>query len=190
MIIAVDFDGTLHDGVWPSIGAPAPDATEIMRQLKADGHYLIIWTCRVGDRQTEMVNWLLEKGIPFDRINDNCLDVIKKYGSNPRKVYAHFYIEDRQVGGLPAWNEIYDEACLMEANYKTGLTQKSLNKTGIKIGSRFRDRENGDKATVTNIFTAYPDGVATLYMEVKFDADEDTCVLCFDRFEDYYELIK
>ena len=46
MIIAVDFDKTLHLGEWPNIGIPAPYAVEVMQKLKADGHYLIIWTCR------------------------------------------------------------------------------------------------------------------------------------------------
>lgn len=123
MIIAIDFDGTLHTGHWPEIGSPAPYAVEMMRKLKADGHYLIIWTCRYGDQQTEMVNWLLEKQIPFDRINDNIPGQSERYGSNSRKIYAHLYIEDKQVGGLPRWDEIYEEVCLMEANYKAN-TQK------------------------------------------------------------------
>jgi len=65
-----------------------------------------------------------------------------------------------------------------------------MNNTGVKIGSRFKDKKNGDKAIVMDIFTAYPDGVATLLMEVKFDVDDDICVLGFGDFEDYYELIK
>ena len=62
--------------------------------------------------------------------------------------------------------------------------------TGIKIGSRFRDKENGDRATVMDIFTAYPNGVATLLVEVQFDDDDDVRTLGFDCFEYYYELIK
>lgn len=118
MIIAIDFDGTLHLGQYPEIGLPVPNAIKAMKQLKADGHYLIIWTCREGDRQTEMVNWLLEKGIPFDRINEHLPGSWEPYGYKARKVYAHMYVDDKQVGGLPPWDEIYEEACLMEANYK------------------------------------------------------------------------
>jgi|GEM_PF-5042163 len=65
-----------------------------------------------------------------------------------------------------------------------------MNNTDIKIGSRFKDKENGDKATVMDIFTAYPDGVATLLMEAKFDVDEGTCVLDVGCFEKYYDLSK
>ncbi|MDR1681899.1 MAG: hypothetical protein LBS25_00705 [Candidatus Symbiothrix sp.] len=108
MIIAIDFDGTLHTGNWPEIGAPAPYAKAVMQLLKEEGHYLIIWTCREGARQTEMINWLLEQGIPFDRVNEHKPGAAELYGSASRKVYAHLYIDDKQVGGLPAWPEIYE----------------------------------------------------------------------------------
>ena len=118
MIIAIDFDGTLHTGHWPAIGSPAPDAAKVMRKLKEDGHYLIIWTCREGERQTEAINWLLEKGIPFDRINDHLPKTTEIYGYSSRKVYAHLYIDDKQVGGLPTWADIYDWANELDAKWK------------------------------------------------------------------------
>jgi|GEM_PF-3232634 len=117
MIIAVDFDGTLHTGEYPYIGAISPYAKKYMKKLKDDGHYLIIWTCREGDTLTEAINWLLSQDIPFDRVNDHELENKARYGGKTRKVYAHLYIDDKQVGGLPTWEEIYEEACLMEANY-------------------------------------------------------------------------
>lgn len=91
-----------------------------MQRLKNDGHYLIIWTCRCGDRQTEAINWLLEKGIPFDRINEHEPENLAKYETNARKVYAHLYVDDRQIGGLPPWQDIY--------NYITEEEQKYLDK--------------------------------------------------------------
>lgn len=114
MIIAIDFDGTLHTGAWPSIGEPAKNTAEVLRKLKSDGHYLIIWTCREGNDQTEMVNWLLANKIPFDRVNDNKPNSWESYGYNARKIYADVYIDNRQLGGLPTWDEIYDKVCLME----------------------------------------------------------------------------
>lgn len=122
MIIAVDFDGTLHTGKWPSLGAPTPYMVETMQRLKADGHYIILWTCREGQQLTEAINWLLDHKIPFDRINDNNPDNVQKYGSNSRKIYAHLYIEDKQVGGLPMWRDIYDYATQLEADYLNGKT--------------------------------------------------------------------
>lgn len=107
MIIAIDFDGTLHTGQFPRIGMPAPYAAEVMQRLKDDGHYLIINTARSGEHLLQAINWLLEQGIPFHRVNDNEPTNVARYGSNTRKIYAHLYIDDRQVGGLPPWNEIY-----------------------------------------------------------------------------------
>lgn len=118
MIIAVDFDGTLHLGKWPAIGLQMPYAVEKMKQLKADGHYIIINTARDGDRLIEAVNWMLERGIPFDRVNDNHPMNTELYGSNSRKVYAHVYVDDKQVGGLPPWTEIYDWITEREAEYR------------------------------------------------------------------------
>jgi hypothetical protein len=108
MIIAVDFDKTLHTGEWPLIGAPVPYAVDVMNRLKSDGHYLIIWTCREAELLTKAVNWMKEKGIPFDRVNDNVPGCVGQYGYNARKVFADVYIDDQQLGGLPTWNEIYD----------------------------------------------------------------------------------
>ncbi len=108
MIIAVDFDGTLHLGDYPEIGVIAPDARKYMQQLAADGHYIIINTCRSGDRLVEAINWLLANDIPFSRVNDNEPGNSAFYGSNSRKVHAHVYVDDRQVGGLPMWRDIYD----------------------------------------------------------------------------------
>lgn len=107
MIVAVDFDGTLHKGTWPDIGRVAPYAKEMLRKIKEDGHYVILYTCREGDDLVRAINWLLQEGIVFDRVNDNHPNNVCTHGNNSRKVYADVYIDDRQVGGLPTWLEIY-----------------------------------------------------------------------------------
>jgi len=107
MIIAVDFDGTLHSGEWPGIGDPMPSAVEAMQRLKADGHCLIIWTCREGKPLVDMINWLLEQKIPFNRVNAHHPGDLEKYGYNARKLNADVYIDDKNLGGLPNWNVIY-----------------------------------------------------------------------------------
>ena len=139
MIIAVDFDGTLHTGKWPGLGAPAPYARDVMTRLHQDGHYLIIWSCREGVRQTEMVNWLLEYGIPFDRVNDNHTDGIAAYEGNSRKVYAHLYVDDKQVGGLPTWEEIYEFVREKEAEYKKYRFMEARALWRVKVGKDFND---------------------------------------------------
>lgn len=106
MIIAIDFDGTIHNGIYPNIGFLKTHAKEVINNLKEQGHYIIIWTCRTGDDLLEAVNFLLEKGISFDRINDNSPGNKAMYGGNTRKIYADYYIDDKQIGALPAWREI------------------------------------------------------------------------------------
>lgn len=117
MIIAIDFDGTLHTGQYPAIGIAAPYAKVAMDTLHELGHYLIINTCRSGDLLTEAVNWLLAQGIPFDRVNDNHPGNTEKYSSNSRKIYAHLYVDDKQVGGLPPWLDVVDWVVKMEKEY-------------------------------------------------------------------------
>ncbi|MEI8086944.1 MAG: hypothetical protein WCG93_12090 [Paludibacter sp.] len=117
MILAVDFDGTIHTGNWPNIGEPRPNSIESLRQLKKDGHFIIIWTCREGKPQTDMVNWLLKNNIPFDQVNEHKPGITELYGYPARKVYAHLYIDDKQIGGLPHWNDIYNYIKSQEETY-------------------------------------------------------------------------
>ena len=85
-----------------------PYAIEKMKQLKAAGHYIIINTCRCDEHLIAAINWLLEKGIPFDRVNDNHPAGVITHGSNSRKVFADIYVDDRQVGGLQTWPYTFD----------------------------------------------------------------------------------
>lgn len=118
MIIAVDFDGTLHDGEWPSIGSPTDDAVHIMQRLKEDRHYIILYTCREGEALLNAINWMLDNHIPFDRVNDNHPEKSARYGWNSRKVYAHVYIDDKQISPLPSWRAIYDTVTELEREYQ------------------------------------------------------------------------
>ena len=95
-----------------------PGAREAINALRAEGHYIIIWTCREGHQQTEIVNWLLEKGIGFDRINDHQPDQVVAYGSDARKVYAHCYVDDKNVGGMLPWKDIAAWIRRREAAYR------------------------------------------------------------------------
>lgn len=117
MIIAVDFDGTISRGTYPAIGGEQPYAGEALRTLHGQGHYIIIWTCRCGDRLLEAINWLLERNIPFDRVNDHNPENLAKYGEGAKKIYAHCYIDDKNVGGFPGWKVCLEEIQRMEAKF-------------------------------------------------------------------------
>ena len=110
MVIAVDFDGTIVEHEYPAIGEERPYATEVLRNLIADRHKLILWTMRDGDLLKEAVDWCKERGVEFYSINS---DSSAMFGEdrNPElscKLNADYFIDDRNIGGLPTWTEIYD----------------------------------------------------------------------------------
>lgn len=118
MIIAVDFDGTICRSDFPAIKGEMPYAGEILRKLHESGHYIILWTCRCGPRLLDAINWLLEHKIPFDRINDHNPENVRLYGDGGNKVYAHCYIDDKNIGGFPGWQEVERMINEMETEYK------------------------------------------------------------------------
>ena len=106
MIIAVDFDGTIVRSNFPEIKGEVPYAGEVLRRLHKNGHYIIIWTCRCGVNLLDAINWLVEHDVPFSKVNDHNPENLQKYGEGGKKVFAHCYIDDRNVGGFPGWLEI------------------------------------------------------------------------------------
>ncbi|MDN4755017.1 hypothetical protein QYZ87_10915 [Porphyromonadaceae bacterium W3.11] len=86
MVIAVDFDGVINASPYPEVGVVVNGARDAMQELKRRGHHLIIWTCREGQDQTDAINFLLEKGIPFDNINCNARENFERYSNDCRKV--------------------------------------------------------------------------------------------------------
>ncbi len=106
MIIGVDFDGTICRGDYPNIDGLQPYAVECITWLKEQGHYIIINTCRTDENLLKAINFCLEHKIPFDRVNDNHPGNVRKYGSNSRKIYAHIYIDDKNLGGFPGWQMV------------------------------------------------------------------------------------
>lgn len=106
MIIAVDFDGTICTGTYPEIGSPMPYARDVINSLYDDGHYIIIWTCRTDENLLNAINWLLEAGFKFSRVNDHNPANLQEYGGRGgKKIYADCYIDDKNIGGFAGWLE-------------------------------------------------------------------------------------
>lgn len=100
MIIAVDFDGTLCLEAFPLIGEVTEKHKIIHKAIKhysKEGHTIILWTCRTGDRLREAVEWCKEQDIPIDYVNENVPSFVKMYGDDCRKICADIYIDDRAV---------------------------------------------------------------------------------------------
>jgi hypothetical protein len=100
---AVDFDGTLCRSAWPGIGEPCYDMINWIKQLRQSGHKVILWTCRDGMHLVDAIVWCADHGLFFDAINNNLDEHVAQYGSNCRKVFADYYIDDKAVypSGLP-----------------------------------------------------------------------------------------
>ena len=105
MTIAVDFDGTIVEHVYPKIGKEVPFAFEVLKKLQAEGHTLLLWTVRNADLLDEAVDYCKKNGLVFYAVNQNFPEENK--GEYSRKITADLYIDDRNIGGLPDWGLIY-----------------------------------------------------------------------------------
>lgn len=98
-IYAVDFDGTLCENMWPAIGAPKTIVIEWVKRKRAEGHKIILWTNRMGEKLEEAVAWCKEEhGLEFDAVNENLPEIIEAFGGDTRKVFANHYVDDRNLG--------------------------------------------------------------------------------------------
>ncbi|MCM1141641.1 MAG: hypothetical protein NC453_23980 [Muribaculum sp.] len=105
MTIAVDFDGTIVNHRYPHIGKERPFAIATLKQLQRDGHYLILWTVRDGNLLEEAIEYCRSKGLIFHAVNSNLGE--DESSHTHRKISADLFIDDRNLGGLPEWGEIY-----------------------------------------------------------------------------------
>ncbi len=104
--IAVDFDGTIVEDCYPAIGKSRTFAFDTLKRLQNDGHRLILWTYRSGEKLEEAVNFCKENGIEFYAVNKNFPE--EEYNEQtPRKLHVDIFIDDRIVGGFPGWGKIY-----------------------------------------------------------------------------------
>lgn len=109
MIIAVDFDGTIVEHRYPSIGKELPFAIETLKKLAEEGHRLILWTVREGRLLEEAVAFCRERGLVFYAINRDYPEEEKGRNNHfSRKLKADLWIDDRNLGGLPDWGTIYE----------------------------------------------------------------------------------
>jgi hydroxymethylpyrimidine pyrophosphatase-like HAD family hydrolase len=106
MKIAIDFDGTIVEDAYPEIGKPMLFAFETLKELQKQKHQLILWTYRSGNELEEAVEYCKKYGIEFYAINQSYPEEIFDTGIS-RKIHAHVFIDDRNIGGFPGWSEIW-----------------------------------------------------------------------------------
>jgi len=83
-----------------------PGAQEYINRLHKEGYYIIIWTCRGGFGLVEMIEFLGQAKIPYDKVNENAPYEMIHFKPAP-KIYADIYIDDRNLGGFPGWKAAY-----------------------------------------------------------------------------------
>lgn len=106
-LIAVDFDGTIVEDKYPSIGKPMMFAFETLKKLQSDGHRLILWTYRHGGRLREAVEFCRKQGVEFYAVNRSFAEEEFDVKTASRKINADIFIDDRNIGGFQGWGEIY-----------------------------------------------------------------------------------
>lgn len=112
MIVAVDFDDTItFPSKYPVTGKVRKDAVKYITKMYEDGVHLILWTCRVDEFLNEALQVLKDAGILhcFCRVNEN-------FTGKSRKVYAHFYIDDKSM--RINWKRFYKIVSKMRRRYE------------------------------------------------------------------------
>lgn len=95
MIISIDFDNVIAYDNYPKIGELLPYAKDVIKYLYGRGHEIIINSCRNGEYEKQMRGFLKYHEIPYSWINRNSPRMIRKYGSDTRKISCDIQIDDR-----------------------------------------------------------------------------------------------
>lgn len=104
--IAIDFDGTIVEHKYPAIGREMLFAFDTLKALQLKGHRLILWTWRQGQELEAAVAFCRRKGLDFFAVNENYPGEMAE-GHYSRKLSADIFIDDRNIGGFPGWNVIW-----------------------------------------------------------------------------------
>ena len=96
MILAIDFDGTIHDIKHPikgrRMGPPIKGAQETLSRFKEEGHTIIVHSVRGDDPRHVIKDWMDFYKVPYDSITNI-------------KPQADFYIDDKGLR-FRSWDNI------------------------------------------------------------------------------------
>ena len=67
---------------------------------------MILWTVREGELLDEAVDYCKQQGLEFYAVNSNYPEEDPN-NFRSRKLTADLFIDDRNLGGLPDWGDIY-----------------------------------------------------------------------------------
>jgi hypothetical protein len=100
-VIAIDFDGTVVDHLFPAVGELKLNAKRVINRIHEAGNEIIMWTCR-SEREhiLDMEQFLFKNGIKYDKVNSNS-DLVS-FGCWP-KIYYNILIDDRALFFKDNW---------------------------------------------------------------------------------------
>ena len=90
IVFAIDFDGTCVTHAYPEIGKEI-GAVPVLKAMVENGHKLIIWTMRSGEKLDDAVAWFEKNDIPLYGIQKNPTQA--EWTKSP-KAYAQIYMDD------------------------------------------------------------------------------------------------
>ncbi|QKG78863.1 BT0820 family HAD-type phosphatase [Tenuifilum thalassicum] len=120
--VAVDFDGTIVENEYPAMGKPLLFAFETLKELQKRGFVLILWTVRTGKLLDEAVELCKQNGVEFYAINSNHPEEVFDTDT-PRKLDVDVFIDDRNLGGFPGWDKVFQTLC---PNEPVQIAQKKV----------------------------------------------------------------
>lgn len=142
--IAVDFDGTIVEHDYPSIGKEKLFAFRTLKELEKKGARLILWTFRAGRELEEAVEYCRKNGIEFYAINKNYPEEVVD-DSVSRKIDADIFIDDKNIGGFPGWGEIWQMIFPFEIEQKEAEKRITAARNNIFRRLFLKKKENDEK---------------------------------------------
>ena len=128
-IIAIDFDGTIKKSTelneYTELNENTYEAIKFLKEKM--GFKIILWTVRSGEHLDKAKDYLKKHNIDkfIDKYNEN----IETFSDSP-KVYADFYVDDRNVGGFAGWDKVV--STIVTDSMSKSTKAKLLN-TGIYL---------------------------------------------------------
>ena len=95
LYICIDFDGTIVDHAYPSIGSPVPEAIKWMKRWIELDAQLILFTMRSKQSLKEAIQYLDENDLKFYGYNHNPTQ--REWTDSP-KAHGHIYVDDAAFG--------------------------------------------------------------------------------------------
>lgn len=126
-VIAVDFDGTIVTDEYPNIGKPIASTIKRLKEEQENGTLIVLWTCREGEDLKKAIEYCEQHGVHIHAANQNVPETISLYGTDPRKVSATEYWDDRSVyvgerdigdfsDGYHTFNDLYTQRMMLSAS--------------------------------------------------------------------------